>query len=306
MKKNNGLVYKIALFSAAVIWGSSFFVLKNAVDVLPPHFVLAVRFTIAFVIMSLICIKRYKNLNRDYLIKGGILGLTLFIAYSLQTLGLQGTTPGKNAFLTAGYCVMVPFFCWIFMKKRPDVFNIVAAVICLVGIGFVSLDGDLTMGMGDALTLASGVFYGLQMIFIPLFAKDKDILLMTLIQFFTVALLMSVTSLIFERPLPDLSAISGDTFFSVLYLALFATTLTVFLQNFGQAHTSPMAASLILSLESVFGTVFSLIFYAGEVLTLKLAIGFVLIFISIIISETKLAFLFPHNNKANSDEDNAT
>ena len=107
--KKVNIASKLALFGASVIWGSSFLVVKNSMDFMRPHTLLAFRFTIGSILLCLLFAKRLKKINKDYIIKGGIMGIFLFIAYSLQTIGITDTTPGKNAFLTAVYCVIVPY-----------------------------------------------------------------------------------------------------------------------------------------------------------------------------------------------------
>ena len=81
---------------------------------------------------------------------GGLFGVFLFIAYTTQTFGLTGTTPSKNAFLTATYCVLVPFLAWRVFHRRPDQYNLLAAFLCITGVGLVSLSGDLTVTWGTA------------------------------------------------------------------------------------------------------------------------------------------------------------
>jgi drug/metabolite transporter (DMT)-like permease len=85
-------------------------------------------------------------------------------------------------------------------------------------------------------------------------------------------------------------SVPAESWYGLLYLAVFATTGALLMQNIGQKYTHPAAASILMSLESAFGVVFSMIFY-GETLTLRLASGFLVIFFSVIISETKLGFL---------------
>jgi drug/metabolite transporter (DMT)-like permease len=103
---------------------------------------LGTRFLAATGFFSLIFLKRFSRLRGDYLSRGAIMGVLLFFAYTSQTFGLAGTTPSKNAFLTAAYCVLVPFFYWGISKTRPDRYHIGAAFLLLTGIGFVSLTGD--------------------------------------------------------------------------------------------------------------------------------------------------------------------
>jgi len=284
---------KLALFGASVIWGSSFLVVKNSMDCMQPHTLLAFRFTIGSTLLCLIFIKRLKKINKDYFIRGGITGIFLFIAYSLQTIGITDTTPGKNAFLTAVYCVIVPFLYWIIEKNKPDKFNIAAAVLCLAGIGFVSLDDDLMIRFGDAFTLFSGFFYAAHMVVLSKLTKDKDPVLLTIVQFGYTAAFSWVAALLFED-IPR--SLSRNEIFDLLYLAVFATALALLLQTVGQKYTKPAPASIILSLEAVFGVLFSVIFY-GEDVSPKLLIGFTLIFIAIITSETKWSFLKDKINK---------
>ena len=110
--KTMRMLAKPMLFAAALIWGTSFFIMKNALDVMPVFFLLAVRFTAGAFLLALIAWRRWKAFTPDYLWRGAIIGAFLFLAYSVQTFGLARTTPSKNAFLTAVYCVIVPFLTW--------------------------------------------------------------------------------------------------------------------------------------------------------------------------------------------------
>lgn len=279
----------ILLLIAALIWGSSFIVMKSAVDFLTPAVLLFLRFSLAAILLGAIFYKKLILLKRYQLIGGLLTGCCLFGAYYVQTWGLQFTTPGKNAFLTAVYCAIVPFLVWLFHHKRPDIYNFVAAFLCIIGIGCVSLDGQLKMNIGDFLTLCGGFFYAFHILMIKKFSRNIDGGAFTSLQFIGGALLALIIALISE----DMSVIKGihsSIFLQIFYLVFFATAITMFCQTTGQKYTSECNASLILSLESVFGVIFSIAFY-GEILTAKILIGFMLIFIAIIISETKLSFL---------------
>lgn len=292
-KNSRGILAKIALFGAALIWGSSFIIVKDTVNVLPPNLLIAVRFCIACILLSLVFAKKLVLINRTYLWQGAIIGALLFAAYSTQTIGITDTTPGKNAFLTAIYCVIVPFMFWFFTKKKPDIYNIIAALLCISGIGFISLTSKFTVGFGDALTLIGGVFYAAHLVTVSIFGKDKDPILLTILQFFYAGIFGWIVTLTTES-MPTHIAFGAVT--SVLYLAFFCTAGALLLQNIGQKYTHPSAASIILSLESVFGALISVIF-GYEVLTTRIFVGFAFIFIAVLISETKLSFLKPSNNK---------
>jgi drug/metabolite transporter (DMT)-like permease len=278
---------KLALFFAAFIWGSSFFIMKDTVDVFTPYILLGFRFTIACILLSIIFWNKMKQVNLDYVWKSSIIGLFLFFGYSTQTIGITATTPGKNAFLTAVYCVIVPFLFWIVNKSRPDIYNFSAAIVCLAGIGMVSLTGTFTIGYGDAFSLVGGFFYAAHMVAVAKLSKGKDPIIITILQFGFAAILSWIVGFSIES-FPTHWSIENVA--GLVYLAVFATAIALLFQNIGQKHTHPSAVAIILSLESVFGVLFSVVFYR-EQLTLRLITGFIFIFIAVIISETKLSFL---------------
>lgn len=288
--KNMRLIAKIMLFLSAIIWGSSFFILKNTLDEMPVYFILSVRFFVGAVLLFLIGCKGWKKLNKKYVWAGGITGVFLALAYITQTVGLQYTTPSKNAFLTAVYCVLVPFMCWGITKKAPDKFNLISAVICFIGIGLVSLgsgDGGFNF-MGDGMTLICGIFFALQIVAIELWGKDMDIVLYTAFQFFAAFLVCFAGFLIFED-MPK--GVSAGAIGSLAYVTVFATAIAFLLMNTGIKYASANTSALILSFESVFGVLFSILFYPNEHITPKIVCGFAVIFVGIIINETKLGFL---------------
>lgn len=281
---------KGALLVSTLIWGGSFVVLKNAINNMPPYFVLCVRSVMAVIILSIIFRKRFKKTDRSYVWRGTVMGVLLFIAYAFQTFGLMYTTPGKNAFLTSVYCVLVPFFYWMFTRIRPDRYNILAAFLCIIGISFISLrkefmeSGGSMVGIGDLLTLICGIFYALHIVAVAKFASGKDVILLTIFQFFAFMILSGIMFALFEK-VP--ASISTADIFGLLYLGVFATAIALLLQNIGQKYTPASQAAIILSLEGFFGVAFSVVFFS-EQMTARLYIGFALIFISVLISETKL------------------
>ncbi len=297
MQRNNKMLARCSLLLATLIWGSSFVVLKSTLDFLPIMFILSFRFLTAGVLLSLIFIKKMKKLTKDAVLSGGLIGVCLFLAYLLQTIGLANTTPGKNAFLTSVYCIIVPFLYWIVDKKRPDKYNIIAAVTCLAGIGLVSLNEDLTFKFGDAMTLASGIFWASHIVLIAKFSKGHDPVILTILQFFACGTCSLVGTVFFEET-PALSALTGAGT-ELLYMAVFCTAVTLLCQNWGQSKLPPSNAAILLSLEAVFGVIFSILLY-NEPIYPKLVFGFCLIFIATTISETKLSFITSKMTKSNS------
>lgn len=277
------------LFAAAMIWGTSFFIMKNALDVMPVYYLLAVRFTAGAVLLALVCGKKWKDFTRDYLWRGAVVGAFLFMAYLVQTFGLDRTTPSKNAFLTSVYCVMVPFLYWAVLSRKPDRYNIGAALLCVTGVGLVSLNGDLSVNLGDVLTLISAFFYAAHIIAVEKVSPGKDIYLLTVFQFAFAALYAWIGGLLTET-FPVQAIQDPAVFLPLAYLCVMATTVALLFQNVGQIWSDPASASVILSLESVFGVAFSVMFY-GDKVTAPMLLGFICIFVAVVCSETKFAFL---------------
>ena len=276
--------YRLLIIAATIIWGSSFVIVKDVTNSMPPAWILVVRFTAAAIIMAVAFLK-YRELyfERSHVGFGLLFGLAMFLAYYTQTIGITDTTPGKNAFLTGTYCVIVPFLAWALVRRRPNRYNIVAAVLCIVGIGFISLDGSLTMRFGDAMTLVCAVFYALHIILVSQFAQGRNIYVLTMWHFVGVAICSLIVGGLFE-PMPDWAAVPMDCWISLAYLAVACTTVALLFQNIGQAHLPPASAALLLSLEAVFGVAFS-VALGAETLTLRIVFGFALVFAAIIISE---------------------
>ena len=278
---------RLCLLGATLLWGSSFVVLKTTLDTVPTLWILAIRFTGGALLMGLPSIKQLLKLDSGCLKAGALMGVALYAAYTLQTFGLEHTTPGKNAFLTATYCVITPFLWWAFTRKRPDGFNIAAAFVCITGMALVSLSDGLSIGLGEALTMCCGFFYALHIIFTSRGVEKYGVGVLTTLQFATAALLCWVTAPL-SAPFPEV--IPASNWLSIAYLCVMCTGVCYILQTLGQKYTSPQTSSILLTLESVFGTLISVVFY-HEQLTFRELSGFVLIFIAVLISETKLEFL---------------
>lgn len=291
---NESVLKKLAkpmLILAPIIWGTSFVVMKHSLDSFTPFYLLAFRFTAAAVVLGLVFWKSWKVMDRGYLKAGFLIGTMLFLAYAFQTFGLDRTTSGKNAFLTAVYCVIVPFLYWVIARKRPDKWNILAAVICVVGIGMVSLSnegGALSINSGDALTLVGGFFFAAHIVAVNKYAEGRDIFLITTLQFAFFGAWSWVGALLFREPFP--TDLSGGAVFAMVYLVIFSSCGALLFQNIGQKYTAPSTAAVLLSLEAPFGVLASIV-VGEEDLNAVMVLGFVLIFVAVLCSETKFEFL---------------
>lgn len=276
--------YRALIIAATVIWGSSFVVVKDVTNLVSPAWLLVVRFSAAAIIMAVASVKyRRLYLERSHVCFGLVFGVAMFLGYYFQTVGITDTTPGKNAFLTGTYCVIVPFLAWAMTKRKPNAFNIAAALLCIVGVGFISLDGEFSIRFGDAMTLLCAVFYALHIVLVSKYAEGRNIYVLTMWQFAGVSLCSLVTGALLE-PMPHWNALPPDCWASLAYLAVACTTLALLFQNIGQANIPPASASLLLSLEAVFGVGFS-VALGAETLTARVIVGFSLVFAAIIVSE---------------------
>ena len=295
-QKESGVLARLAtplIILATIIWGSSFVVMKSSVDVLPTFWLLAIRFSASAIVLAIVFLPRWKVCDRQYLIGGTVMGFCLFVAYAFQTYGLAGTTPGKNAFFTAIYCVIVPFLYWVIARRRPDRFNILAAFLCIAGIALVSITGDNASAFcpGDVLTLIGGFFFACHIVAVAKYSEGRDTFILTTLQFASFAVFSWIGVLVTRTPVSP-EVFNQSLLFGLAYLVVFASCGALLFQNIGQKYTAPATAAVLLSLEAPFGVVFSILF-ANERPTVLMFLGFALIFLAVVCSETKFSFLFP-------------
>lgn len=281
-------VWKIALAGAAAIWGGSFVVIKGALDVVPPCWLMFVRFFFSALIVGALFWKRVRpHLDASTLRCGAVLGILSGTAFVVQNIGLTDTTPGRNAFLTATYCVMVPFVNWAVARRRPGATSIVAAALGILGVGLLSLGDDFSVGLswGDMLTLVSAVLYALHIVAVARFsASGHEVMTMTVTQLAMSAVVSLAAALVLEGVI-DFGVFADPGIWGALfYLVILSSAVCMVVQNLGQAHVPPAPASLLLSLESVFAVIASVLFY-GEVVRPRLACGFASIFAAVVVSE---------------------
>ena len=281
MKKRYG---KSALFLTAMLWGSTFAIGKLAAEVYSASFIIALRFTVACMVLVVVTLPLRKLIDKSYLRDGFWMGITLFLSYILQVIGLtMDTSPGKSAFLCTTYCVMIPFIHWFVTKKKPKVLHVVCVFLCLIGIGFLSLYGSLGMSNGDILTVLSGVPCAINMVISSVVCKDNDKnpLLLTTIELLVV-MVCAWICVFASGTMPE--KLHMDATMGIVYLGVVATALCLFLQSYGLKYTQASIGGMIISLESVFGVIFSIIIYREHV-TLRMWIGFAIIFAAILLSQ---------------------
>lgn len=302
--KSKSFVASIGLLLTAAIWGFAFVVVKDSLDYIGAIYMIAIRYTIAAVVMGLIFIKKWKLINKRYILRGLLTGAFLFTAYATQTIGCDYTTAGKNAFLTTIYVILIPLISWLLYKKRPGWYVFVAAIMSVTGIGLLALGTGDTAGLnlGDCLTLVCGLFYALHIIWTAKYNEQgDDPLFMTLLQFVACAIFGWIIAPFYDGAFPVAGIQNTRVVVSMLYLGLFSTMLCFSLQNIGLKYVQSSLASLFLSFESVFGVLFSSLFL-HEKLTLRMGIGCVLIFLAVVLAETKFQFKKVSQSEQNTSQ----
>lgn len=273
------------LILVTVIWGGGFVASDMALGSMKPFQIMMVRFLLASVLMGMISMGQHKKEgkleNRAGAIKAGILmGIALFAGFALQIIGLQYTTPSKNAFLTALNVVIVPFIAFIILKKKVVMKGIIGAIMSVIGVALLSLNGNLTLSLGDGLTLLCAVGFAFQIFFTGEFVKKYPASVLNMVQMITAFVLSAVSLVIFGE---NDFQVTTQGWLSVLYLGVISTTVCYLLQTACQKYVDETKAAIVLSMESVFGTIFSIIIL-HEVITLRMVIGCATILAAVIIS----------------------
>ncbi|MGB5823136.1 MAG: DMT family transporter [Proteocatella sp.] len=280
--RHKRLISSLGLLLVALIWGSTFTLNKIALDSMSPISLMAARFILAFIVMLAIFRKKFRNITIKNCIGGILCGIALFLAFILQTYGLVYTTASKQAFLSGTYVIFVPLLTWICFKKMPAKKVYLGVFICFLGISLLSVNDDFTMNIGDVLTLISGIMFAAQILVAGHFVKTEDPAVMSTVQFGVTGILAAIVAL-FLGDFGFLNA--GDAIIPVIYLGLFGSAAAYYLQILCQQFTSSSTTAIILSMETVFGSLLA-VFFLKEIFTLRMIVGSIAILVAIIISET--------------------
>ena len=268
------------LIAVTVIWGGGFVASDMALESLRPFQIMTIRFLLASFLMGTASIRKLKGMKSGEIRAGILMGAALFMGFAFQIVGLQYTTPSKNAFLTALNVVMVPFIAFVILKKKVGARSIAGEVMAIVGVGLLSLEKNLTLGIGDALTLVCAAGFAFQIFFTSEFVKKYRAVALNFVQMLTAVLLSFVSLFLFQETEFHVTA---KGWLSVLYLGVISTALCYLLQTASQKYVDETKAAIILSMESVFGTLFSILILHEQV-TLRMVCGCVIILVAVIVS----------------------
>lgn len=278
MKKYLGI---LGLLTVTVIWGGGFVASDMALETLSPFQIMVIRFLIAAVLMTILGIKQIKTISREEARCGFWLGAALFGGFALQIIALQYTTPSKNAFLTATNVVLVPFIALVIYRKKIEVRSLIGAGMALVGAGVLSLKDDFSIGLGDGLTLLCAVCFALQIFLTGEYVGRIRPAVLNFLQMAT-ACVLSAAGLLLSGDFTFVP--STRSFLAVLYLGVVSTTITYLLQTVSQKYVDETKSAIILSMEAVFGTFFSVVLLHENV-TVRMLAGSALILAAVLVSE---------------------
>lgn len=286
MKKEN--VSKILLLIAAMIWGSGFpatkIILNSGIKTFE---FLALRFlTVGIIMVIYFNFIRGEKIKKSELKIGGVSGILLMIAFSLQTLGMVYTTSAKNAFITGANVVFTPFVVWFLGKTKPRKIYYLSSVICFIGIGVISLKGDFRVNKGDFLTLLCAISFAFQIAYLGINLKDENPMKVNSIQMLMVGILTLMMNIAFEKSSIFTRNFSLTQIIAIGYLIVFNTFICYSIQTYSQKVLEPSKVSLILTSEILFGAIFSVILLR-EKLDIRVVLGGILIIVSIILTELK-------------------
>ncbi len=275
---------ELGLLFVTIIWGTGFPLTAVALESFGAFQLVAIRCFLAALMLSVIFYNRFKLINKESIKYGVCLGIFMFWGFTLQTIGLKYTLPSKSAFLTASNVVIVPFIGFLLFRRKLDIYGIIGAILAIIGVGVLTITSNFYIEFGDLLTIFCAVFCACHIFFTKEFlSKGADPSVLSVIQMITGTVLTLFGILITKEPVNF--NVSLPVTLVVLYLG-FGIGVTTLLQSISQRYINETKAAIIMSMESVFGTIFSIIIL-NEAITLKLFIGSILILLGILLSEVK-------------------
>lgn len=280
-KKIPQLAADLALLFVALSWGSTFIVVKTAVEELPPYPFLAIRFALAFISLLPFLWTQRQHINKSAAGKGLLIGIILFAGYASQTIGLQYTTASNAGFITGLNVVLVPIFVAYYQRKFPKRSIVFGAACAAIGLGLLSIGDNFSINSGDPIVLICSFCFAAHIFLVGRFAPEVNASVLTAFQILAVAILSGVFSV--ALPQPPL-VFSPYVWFGLILTALICTSMAFFLQTKMQQFTSASHTAIIFAAEPVFAAVFAYLL-AGELLSPKGYLGAAFVLIGILIAE---------------------
>ena len=278
--------FSLALCS--LLWGATFVVVKNALDHASVFIFLAVRFTVAAVLMLAFGSRKPVAFEREDLFAGLRLGCFMFSGYAFQTAGLQYTTPSKSGFVTGSSVVLVPLLLAIFWGRRLTRGAYAGALVAVFGLYFLTIpaEGIAYLNRGDVLTFVAAGLYAVHIILVGEYTKQHSARALSLMQVVACAAMAWVLAVVAAaiRWQPARFEWRWELYVGILVCAVFATALAFSIQLWAQRYTTPSHAAILFTLEPVFAVMTSFLLI-GERLSKRSLLGAVFVLGGILVAE---------------------
>lgn len=281
--KNTQIIADLALIFVTAVWGATFVSVKEAINHIEPFYFLALRFSIATLLMVMIANKRLLNITWPAFWKGCLIGIFLFVGYSFQTFGLKYTSASNAGFITGLSVVIVPLLTTVVQKKTPGLIPTLGIMSATLGLGLLTISETLRFNFGDVLVFFCAFSYALHIMLVGKHSPDNDTMILATVQIGTVAIASFFAALIKEAA-PTTASFTVQVWQAILITAVFATALAFFLQTWTQKYTSPTHTAIIFTMEPVFAAIFAY-FIGGENFTLQQGIGAIFILSGMVATE---------------------
>ncbi|SDR65557.1 DMT family transporter [Agrococcus carbonis] len=267
VERSTARLATLLLVGLTIVWGSTFFLIKDLVAHVPSLDFLGVRFLLAAGIMTAIAWRRVARLGRALLLRSAVLGLLYTAAQILQTVGLETTPASVSGFLTGLYVVLTPLIAATAFRHRIDRGTWIAVGVASAGLVVLTLTG-IDLGPGAALTLGGALAYALHIIATARWARVEHALGISIVQLWVIGIVCLAAGA------PDgvtLPATAGQ-WASMLYMVVFASIAAMWVQTWAQAQLSATRAAVIMTAEPVWATAFA-VALGGEELSWRLLVG---------------------------------
>lgn len=273
------LLAALALTGVTAVWGSTFFLIKDVVTVLPSADFLAVRFWVAAVVMVVAFWPQLRRLDALAWRRGLALGVVYGVAQLLQTVGLETTSASVSGFVTGMYVVLTPVIGALLLRQRTPGTTWAAVALATLGLAVLSLRG-LSVGTGELLTLAGAAVYALHIVGLGAWSTQREALGLSTVQMLAIATTCTVAAAPggIETP-PD-----AGVWAAVLYMALVAGAGALVVQTWAQAHLPATRAAIVMTTEPVFAALFAVLF-GGESLGGRVLVGGALVLAAMYVAE---------------------
>jgi drug/metabolite transporter (DMT)-like permease len=249
---------QLLLLGVALIWGWTFVLVKESLREIGTFTFLFYRFTLAFLLLVGLFGPRLRGVEPHVWAKGALIGLTLFLGYWFQTLGLNFTTATNSAFITGLSVVLVPVLGALVFRERVTGAAWLGATLSVLGLGLIVFGASLsfepiTLNVGDGLTFLCAVSFALQILLISRYARPENYLPILATQISVVALLSALGMLLFEGPVWPASFVAWK---GIIITGVLATALAFWVQTRFQPLSTATRTAIIFSSEPVFAALF--------------------------------------------------